>query len=144
MIYFDSSAIVKRFLEEAGSAEVNNIIRGASLVITSKLTYPEILSAFTRKYKEGDIPKGKFLTVMDEFEKEWSCFMIIEFKDELFSLIKKLIVSHNLRAADSIHLSSALWLKHSVKEDITFVTSDVNLLRAAHAEKLHTINPQKR
>jgi hypothetical protein len=46
-----------------------------------------------------------------------------------------------LKAADSIHLASALWLKHSVKENVSFVSSDTSLLKAAGMEKLSAVNP---
>ena len=46
MIYFDSSAMVKRYLDEEGSYTVNKMLDEASVVATSILTYPEILSAF--------------------------------------------------------------------------------------------------
>lgn len=57
MIYFDSSALVKRYVEEPGSDRVNSILANAGIVTTSKLTYPEILSAFARRHKVGEIPK---------------------------------------------------------------------------------------
>ena len=46
MIYFDSSAMVKRYLDEDGSYKVNKMLDETSVVATSILTYPEILSAF--------------------------------------------------------------------------------------------------
>ena len=142
MIYFDSSAIVKRYMEEAGSDNVNKMVNESSIIATSKLTYPEIVSAFTRKRRAGDISKDNYVKALNEFEKEWDYFFVIQFHDEFFSTIKKLIERHSLRAADSIHLASALWLKQSVKENITFVASDVILLNAARTEKLSVANPQ--
>lgn len=47
------------------------------------------------------------------------------------------------RYADSVHLSSALWLRNAVKEDVIFVASDINLLNAAQSERLQIIDPQK-
>jgi hypothetical protein len=47
-----------------------------------------------------------------------------------------------LKGADSIHLSTALWLKRTLKEEVLFVASDLELLKAARAEKLKILNPQ--
>lgn len=144
MIYFDSSALVKRYVEEDGSDRANSILANTAIIATSKLTYPEILSAFARKHKTGEISIEWFNKIIENFETEWEYFLIIEIQDELLPLIRKMIKKHYLKGADSIHLSSALWLKHAAKEDITFVTSDINLLKAAQGENFQIINPQER
>jgi predicted nucleic acid-binding protein len=143
VIYFDSSALVKRYLKEDGSERVNSIMNNTITIATSKLTYPEILSVFTRKYKNKDITKKEFHQATNEFEIDWNYFLVVEFKDELLSIIKKILEKHSLKGADSVHLSSALWLRNIVKEDITFVASDINLLKAVKFEGLQITNPQK-
>lgn len=142
MIYLDSSALVKRYLEENGAVLMKEISSGASIIYTSKLTYPEMLSAFARKYKMGDISKSEFHRASNKFVADWGHFVVVEFQDELLPIINKIIKKHYLRGADSIHLSSALWLKHTVKENVTFVASDINLLKAAESERLHIVNPE--
>ena len=54
MIYFDSSALVKRYIEEKGSDKVNALLEEKSVAATSRLTYAEILAAITRRHKTGD------------------------------------------------------------------------------------------
>ncbi|MBI3592196.1 MAG: type II toxin-antitoxin system VapC family toxin, partial [Nitrospirae bacterium] len=53
MIYFDTSALVKRYVKERGSEKVDALLKDSTIVVTSKLTYPEMLSAFTRRHREG-------------------------------------------------------------------------------------------
>lgn len=48
MIYFDSSALVKRYIEEDGSDKVNALLKEGSFAVVSMLAYPEILAAITR------------------------------------------------------------------------------------------------
>ena len=141
MIYFDSSALVKRYLEEDGTDRVNEIIVSAPFISTSKLTYPEMLSAFARKFKREDISEREFRRAANKFETDWDYFLIIEFQNELLSLINKTIKKHYLRGADSLHLASALWLKYAAKENVTFIASDIELLKAAKLERLQIINP---
>lgn len=143
MIYFDSSALVKRYLEEDGTAKMREIADNAPVISTSKLTYPEILSAFARKYKRGDITEREFYKATNKFETDWEQFLVIEFQDELLPIINKIVKKHYLRGADSVHLSSALWLEYTVKSNVTFVASDINLLKAAESEKLFIINPEE-
>ena len=141
MIYLDSSALVKRYTEEAGTDFVKSILATSGLITTSKLTYPEILSALMRKVRSGEIEKKTFHGIVDKFDKDWDHMLVLDFHNDLLPIVKTLIEKHPLKAADAIHLSSALWLKLSSKVDVTFVASDSNLLKAAAAEKLQVMNP---
>jgi hypothetical protein len=62
--------------------------------------------------------------------------------NEVFQFLDSVIDRHALKGADSIHLSTALWLKRTLKEEVLFVASDLELLKAARAEKLKILNPQ--
>jgi len=141
MIYLDSSALVKRYTEEVGTDFVKSILATNGLITTSKLTYPEILSALMRKVRSGEIEKKTFNGIVDKFDKDWDHILVLDFHNDLLPIVKTLIEKYPLKAADAIHLSSALWLKLSSKVDVTFVASDSNLLKAAGAEKLQVMNP---
>ena len=141
MIYLDSSALVKRYTEEAGTDSVKSILATSGLITTSKLTYPEILSALMRKVRSGEIEKKTFHGIVDKFDKDWDHILVLDFHNDLLPIVKTLIEKHPLKAADAIHLSSALWLKLSSKVAVTFVASDSNLVKAAEAEKLQVMNP---
>ena len=142
MIYFDTSALAKKYVVEAGSEKVMRLMTETSILATSKLAYPEMLSALARRSRSGDIPHARFKELLTQFEADWNCILIIDFHDELLDSIRRLIGKYFLKAADSIHLASALWLKQSVKENITFVASDESLLSAARAEKMSVVNPR--
>ncbi len=141
MIYFDSSALVKRYVKEEGTDLVRSILGGNEPIATSKLTYPEILSALMRKVRAGQIERKIFNGIADMFDMDWDRVLVLDFHNDLLRIVKVLIEKHPLKAADAIHLSSALWLKVSSKTEITFVASDSNLLKAARAEKLEIMNP---
>ena len=141
MIYFDSSALVKRYLKEVGSETVNAILLSEKTIATSKLAYPEILSAFMRKHRAGELSQKPLRSVIDQFESDWAYFFVIEFHGDLLAGIKALIEKYPLKGADSVHLSSALWLKQNTREDVQFVASDLMLLKIAESENLHVLNP---
>lgn len=140
MIYFDTSALAKKYVNEIGTEEIRGIIDSGSTIVTSKLTYAEMLSAFARRTRAGDISESEFDQLANDFESDWQSFHAIDFQDELFALVKQVIRAYALRGADSIHLASALWIRDSFKENITFVASDDSLIKAAHAEGLQVIN----
>ncbi|MCF6148401.1 MAG: type II toxin-antitoxin system VapC family toxin [Candidatus Kuenenia sp.] len=140
MIYLDTSALVKKYVAEEGSENIVTIMQN-SVIATSRLTYPEILSAFVRRFRAGDITNNKLKEIVKDFESDWDCFTILDIHEELLPIIKNITEKHYLRGADSIHLSSALWLKNTLNEDVAFVASDTNLLNAASSENLNSINP---
>jgi uncharacterized protein len=142
MIYLDSSALIKRYTEEIGTDLVRSILLTSAAIATSKLTYPEILSVLMRKHRAAEIARRSLTNIIDRFEKDWSHLFVLQFHNDLLPIAKKLISNHPLKAADAIHLSSALWLKHSTKTDVTFVASDSALLKAAQGEGLQTTNPE--
>jgi predicted nucleic acid-binding protein len=143
MIYFDTSALVKRYLKEDGSEIVGSIVTQQKVIATSKLAYPEMLSALMRKHRAGEIQKKPLDLIIGQFETDWEKLVIVEFHDELLEIIKSLIGKYPLRGADAVHLSSAMWLQQSTKARLTFITSDIDLLSAAQAEDLEIINPQE-
>ena len=142
MIYFDSSALVKRYLKEKGTDVVLSLTAQEEFVATSKLAYPELLSAFMRKRRAGELGEEPLQSVWDRLDADWPELFIIEMHDELLPIVKSLIGKYPLKGADSIHLASALWLESTTRTEVTFVASDMNLLNAATIENLKILNPQ--
>jgi predicted nucleic acid-binding protein len=60
MLFFDTSALVKRYADEQGTQTVDRLIETPenTIVITS-LSVIEIASAFRRKYNRGEISEQK-------------------------------------------------------------------------------------
>jgi uncharacterized protein with PIN domain len=52
MNYFDTSALVKRFIEEPGSGRVETLIASQPQIATSKIAYAELHAALSRKLRD--------------------------------------------------------------------------------------------
>lgn len=143
MIYLDSSALVKRYMEETGSNAIELLLTNAEVAVVSRLAYPETLSAITRRHKADDISENDFNKIKQQFKSDWQALTIIEMHHDVLQFIDKVIDKDALRGADSIHLSSAIWLKQAMKTEVLFVASDIALLNAAKQEKLAVINPRE-
>jgi predicted nucleic acid-binding protein len=143
MIYFDSSALVKRYLKEKGTDVVLSLTTQEEFIATSKLAYPELLSAFMRKRRAGELGEDPLQAVLERLDADWPEIFVIEMHDELLPLVKSLIGKYPLKGADSIHLASALWLESMTRAEVMFVASDLNLLNAASIENLKILNPQE-
>ena len=143
MIYLDTSALVKKYVFEAGTDEVRTLLKKEHNVITSKLTYAEVCAFFARKQREGNMGKGVYDRIWVSFLNDWEVFTLVEVKEEIFPLIHKLTKTHSLRGADAVYLASALWVGNEIGRPLIFVASDGLLLSAAANEGLEVMKPGK-
>ena len=140
MIYLDTSALIKRFVNEKGSPLVQSLVTERPPVATAKIAYAEIFAGFARKLREGHLSKTLHTLACRQFERDWQSYLRVELQDDILYLARDLIQRHPLRGFDAVHLASALSLKNALTEEITFAAADGRLLRAAGAEDLEPLN----
>ena len=71
--FFDSSALVKRYVQENGSEWVRQATAlQKHVILVSRITYVEVLSAFARLQREGKIDSTAISTTRDLFEYDWT------------------------------------------------------------------------
>lgn len=144
MIYYlDSSALVKRYAAESGSSSMTALVESDAKIAVSWLALPETLAAVARRAKGGSLSAEDLKSIRSQLHLDMQRFMIVEVSGAPVEGIEALIAHHALRGADSIHLSTALWLKKATKTPVVFVASDHELLVAARAERLKTLNPSE-
>ena len=140
MNYLDTSALIKRFVVEKGSPQVESLVSQSSHVATAKIAYAEVYAGLARKHREGHMPGSQYALACRQFESDWQAYVRLDLQDEILILARDLIQRHPLRGFDAIHLASALSLKTALGEDVTFAAADERLLRAARAERLRPLS----
>jgi uncharacterized protein len=140
VIYLDTSALIKRFVNEKGAPVVQSIVQRKGTIATAKIAYAEIFAGLTRKFREGNLPKAQYALACRQFERDWQAYIRVELEDDLLLLARDLIQRHPLRGFDAVNLASALTLKISLGEQITFAAADGRLLKTAEAEELERLN----
>jgi predicted nucleic acid-binding protein len=140
--YLDTSALVKRFVSEAGSSEIRSLLTGDEPIASATIAYAELYSGLTRRHREGVLSQLQYRLACRRFERDWMALVKVELGAEILSSARGLIQRHSLRAFDAIHLASALGLQAAANEPVTFVAADQRLLRAAAGERLATVNPE--
>lgn len=131
ILYLDTSSLAKLYVEEAFSEEVREWCDEALVLATSRVAYPELLSALTRRYNAGDFNKAEFELLVSKFTAEWERYVSLDF-DEFHA--GELVRKHGTRGFDSIHLSSALQLATDDGVEVVFSSFDKKLNEAAKAE----------
>lgn len=138
ILYFDASALAKKYVKEYGSDRVISIWKESTEVFTSAVTYAEMMASFYRKKREVTITTKVFNRIIKSFQKDWLSFYSVELSTELHESIDRLVASYPLRGFDAIHLASALLLHEKIAENFLFACFDQQLSHAAHQEGLMT------
>lgn len=136
ILYLDTSALVKLYVEESGSWKVREEVEKAEVVATSRIAYVEARAGFSRKLREGELKKKEYVQIIEYFERDWINYFIMEVSEEVARLGGSLTEGHPLRGFDALHLASALILQNRVRSDVYFLCFDEQLKRAAQAEGL--------
>lgn len=140
MRYYDTSALVKQYLQEAGSSLVLELLRSGDKVYTAHLTYAETHAAFSRRSREGRLTRETTRRLALRFDKDWETYEIVILSENVLRLARQMLYRHPLRSADAIHLASALLLaRTSPTGRWSFVCADGRLCAAAEAEGFEPI-----
>lgn len=146
--FFDSSALVKRYVPETGTAWVRSIVdpKSRHTIFIAHVTQIELVSAAMRRSRDGSISIRTARAVRLVMDRHTSRqYSVIGLTSAVVSLAEHLLEIHPLRAYDSVQLASALESNRRLVlaglNSLTFVSSDSRLLSIATAEGLPTDDP---
>jgi predicted nucleic acid-binding protein len=139
----DSSALVKRYVREPGSAWLRTELTKRDLLI-AQLTSVEITAAICKRHRTGDISRFTHYQAYKQVLKDLTAhvYTIIALSDDIIRLAQSLTFTRNLRAYDAVQLATALNASRRMRaKQFSFITADIKLEAAARAEGLQTDNP---
>jgi predicted nucleic acid-binding protein len=151
IIYLDTSAYMRLFRTEPGSAWLRTFIAGKHLY-SSELLRLEAATTLGRLYREGFYTKERAAEIYHDIFEDLKVYRLIPLGNlkriqRAVSFAFNLPVTMRIRALDAIHLAAAL----SAKEDannltppasFTFVSADRQLLNVAAGLGMATENPE--
>ena len=151
ILYLDTSALVKLYIEEEGTDEVQRAVEGAESVAASAVAYPEARSAFARLERGGYLSPEDHRTIVSNLDVEWPSYEVVDVTRDLAGIAGALAARHVLRGFDAVHLASAVVLKAArglysreasergeagMPPQVRLMTYDGSLLAAARREDL--------
>jgi uncharacterized protein len=148
-VYFlDSSALLKRYVPEIGSALVQSITdpQNQNRLFVAHVTWVEVCSAVARRQREGSVSDVHANQILMAFRVHWDAQYFTAAIDEtIIELAGQLVKKHPLRAYDAVQLAAALSIRNEIKlpsgAAFHFLTADDRLLAIAQAENLLVDNP---
>jgi uncharacterized protein len=136
--YFDTSAIMKRYIEESGSTAVAELLNKAENVYVSEVSKVECISVLKRINVERHIADEEYEYLKKEIVSDFENFSLISIA-AVIDDCEEVIDKYQLKTLDSIQLSSALYVKNEID---CFVCCDLKLNISATNELLNVINPE--
>jgi predicted nucleic acid-binding protein len=104
--YFDTSALVKRYVDEPGRREVQQLLRRHDCV-TSAILPVELRSALRRRVAERTLDSSRVSEILKRVAADRAYWTVIEVGAEVLSGAEALVSVHPLRTLDAIHVASA-------------------------------------
>jgi predicted nucleic acid-binding protein len=131
--YFDSSALVKRYVNETGRREALRLLRQYE-VVTSALAPVELRSAFRRRVADGGLDAARLPDVLSRLAAERAFWALVEVSRESLAGAEALVAAHPIRALDAIHLASAQMFATRIGAPrLPFVSADARQTAVAAA-----------
>jgi len=146
--FFDTSALIKRHINETGSAWVRSLTKfkaGHTLYI-ARITAVEVYSAVTRRQRGGHLSSAQAGAIIGHFRRHLAQrYNVLELTPALFNEAMLASRKHGLRAYDAVQLTVALEVDRLNRADgfgpVTLISADLELNTAATAEGLALDDP---
>ena len=136
--YFDTSALIKRYVDEAGRRAVLQLLRRHDCV-TSALLPVELRSALRRRVVEATLDARQVPEILKRFATDRTFWAFVEVTSDVLATAETLVATHPLRTLDAIHVASAqLFAARITESELIFVSADARQTAAAAAVGMTT------
>lgn len=146
--YLDSSALVKRYVQERGTGWVTALTspRSEHEIFIALVTGAEVVAAIARQARAGRLNTKDAVSIIEVFQSHFEAqYRVVLTLPSVVQRAMELAQRHWLRGYDAIQLASALAVQEELvlhgAEPLVFVSADEELNGAARAEGLQVENP---
>jgi predicted nucleic acid-binding protein len=148
--FFDSSAIVKRYVNEVGTVWVTSLIEptAGNEILMARISGVEVVAAIKRRERIGTTSFPNAQVAITGFRRDFAVFFtILEISVSLISEAMSLAERHDLRGYDAVQLAAALEV-HRRRTVLglspsVLVSADESLNEAGFAEGLMVDDPNR-
>ena len=138
LAYCDTSALIKRYVDELGRREVLRLLRRYECA-TSAISLVELKSALKRRVAERHVAGPRLPEFLSRVVEDRSYWTIVEVGREVLSRAEALLAVHSIGPVGAIHVASAQLLANRLSAAaVIFVTADERQADVASAIGLVT------
>jgi predicted nucleic acid-binding protein len=125
MIYVDSSAMVKRYVQEIDSDHAEAMLLGDPEWVTGQHTYVEVAIALARRATDDEV--GHALAA---FDRDWTRTAVVAIDDAVCRRAARIGAETMARSLDALHLAAA---ERVGMRSIPIATFDLRLAQIARS-----------
>lgn len=140
ILFADTSALVKLYVQEAFSDVMRVLAREARMIAVSRVAWAEAMSALARRVREQPADAASIEAVRTRLRADWPAYAVIEVTQPLVELAGDYADTFALRAYDSVQLASARTLQEGSSEVFQFACFDARLQKAARVLGMRTLD----
>jgi predicted nucleic acid-binding protein len=129
VIFIDTSSLIKRYVQEEGSGDVDRFFNEENDIIIAPITAIEFHAALNRKLRDKSISMETHHKAIAAWEMEGASYNTVSFDDGLIGVSLDMVSRYALKTLDSIQLAAA-----ALSDAGAFVTSDKQLHEIALRE----------
>ena len=133
ILYLDTSAWLKLYVDERGTQEVIAAVQSAELVAISRVAYAEARAALARVLREKRTTNVEHRKRIAALDADYIEVLKVEVSEDVVRQAGELAESHALRGFDAIQLASARWLARKTRKPVLLLAFDERVNKAAHA-----------
>ena len=135
LLFCDTSALVKLYLQEDGSDLMAQAAHDADQVAVCRLAWVELMSALARRARESSASDVATISTIAAarlaFTATWPQFLVVEMTQELMVLAGDYAEAFALRAYDSVQLAAVQLIHREMPGELRFACFDGRLTKAA-------------
>lgn len=137
--YFDTSALVKRYIREPGSEQVRALLRRHQF-LSSVVTPVEIVSALCRRRREGDISANALAALLRRMSSDRARWETVEVNISVLERAEELLQGTTaLRTLDAIQVASLITFQAASAIRVPLITADLRQGECATQAGIETI-----
>jgi predicted nucleic acid-binding protein len=125
-LFLDSSALAKRYVEEAGSERLESLLGEAERLGLSAIALPEVISGLCRRRRERSLSAPQYAAAKAALLSDIRDAEIVGLIEPVVAGTVNILEGANVRALDAIHVAAALEWSAEL-----FVSADARQLSAA-------------
>jgi predicted nucleic acid-binding protein len=149
LCYVDSSALVKRYARESGSAWIRTLVesRAENSIYIAQIGAVEVAAGLSRKVRTKEIAQSEYESVLELFMRDIRNeeYNLLPVDNAVTDSAIELTRRHPLRGYDAVHLAAAIRLNRVLTQNklprAAFISADQLLCDAAIKEGLVAENP---
>jgi len=127
-VFFDSSALIKRYIAEMGADRVRELLEGTSDLGVAVICRPEVISGLSRLRREKKIDAGEYQRAKADLGADLEDASVLNLTQDVLDRAVDLLERFTLRASDALHVACAIdWSAQQ------FVSADGRQCDAAEA-----------